>query len=306
MWLVLTHPIIQHKQWLDGPMPALQAEEVQQVTCDTSAAAAAAADQASPVMIETHESLAAARQLATCWEGLKSCWPPPAAQPQELIAAAAAAAYGTQAAATSAAADGPGAGRRSARPHLLGCADVALQWAAAGLPEDAHLIDSAAAMCGVSLLPVMADPEGFGAAWVRHLHRDRADCQVHRPGSELHIDAVWREQVERVTWTRVMTPTQSTYTVCMYKDFSRPVLTVLQVTDVTCEMDVTSAVPAATSGSSVLLCAWDATQLEDMQSLLAASRLITPTEGTTSSCERPLLFRAAFHIVDVSTACIRD
>ena len=100
-----------------------------------------------------------------------------------------------------------------------------------------------------------------------------------------------------------MDESDDTYTVYIYsvrvQILSRPVLTVLQVVDVTCEMDVTSAVPAATSGSSVLLCAWHASQLENMQSLLAASRLTTPAEGTTPSCGRPLLFVAAFHIVQM-------
>ena len=154
--------------------------DAQQGPGDTSSAAA----PADHLRLQ-HESLAAARQLTTCWEGLKCQWPLTAAQPQELIAAAAAAAYGTQAAAISAAPDGSGAGRGSAHPHLLGCPDVALQWAAAGLPEDAHLIDSAAAMWGAQLLPVMVDPEGFGAAWVRWLNRDRADFQVQTPDGEL-------------------------------------------------------------------------------------------------------------------------
>lgn len=73
-------------------------------------------------------------------------------------------------------------------------------------------------------------------------------------------------------------------------------LTVLQVVEVMCKMDVTSAVPAATGGSAVLLCAWDATQLENMQSLLAASRLITPAEGTTLRCGRPLLSLLPFKL----------
>jgi hypothetical protein len=96
-----------------------------------------------------------------------------------------------------------------------------------------------------------------------------------------------------------MTSTKSAYTVYIYTSISRPALTILQVIDATCERDVKSAVPAATSGSAVLLCAWDATQLESMQSLLAASRGITPAEGTTLRCPVPCTVRAAFHIVQM-------
>jgi hypothetical protein len=172
--------MVAKRLWFDGLLQSALQAEAQPAPGDAAAAAVTAG--------QSHDSLAAARQLTTCWEGLKCRWPPTAAQPQELIAAAAAAAYGTQAAAASP--DGPGPGGRSARSHLLGCADVALQWAAAGLPEDAHLIDSAAAMWGAQLLPVMADPEGFGAAWVRWLHRDTADFQVQRSCS--FVDVLWR------------------------------------------------------------------------------------------------------------------
>lgn len=182
--------------WFDGLLQSALQAEAQPAPGDAAAAAAAVTAG------QSHDSLAAARQLTTCWEGLKCQWPPAAAHPQELIAAAAAAAYGTQAAATSASLDGSRAGCRSRRPYLLGCPDVASQWVAAGLPEDAHLIGSAAAMWGAQLLPVMADPEGFGAAWVRWLHRDTADFQVQRAGGQEAscscMDNLWRKRVDCV------------------------------------------------------------------------------------------------------------
>ena len=69
----------------------------------------------------------------------------------------------------------------------------------------------------------------------------------------------------------------------------------MQVIDVTGEADIASALPVATSVAAVLLCAWDATQLETLLSLLAATRLSTPAEGTTRM--RTCSTVAAFHIL---------
>ena len=50
--------------------------------------------------------------------------------------------------------------------------ELPTSWAAAGLPADAHLMASAALMRHAQRLHVvLADPYGFGAAWVRHSHR---------------------------------------------------------------------------------------------------------------------------------------
>lgn len=145
----------------------------------------AAADAAAAAVQERlqtcRDRLAAARQLEACWEGLCSSWPPPPAEPDDLIAAAAAAAYGGQPAGPAAAPADSGSSHTAAQLHLLQCADMPARWAAAELPPDQHLIASAARMRHAQRLPVMADPEGFGAAWVRYMHKDDAKLQVWLP-----------------------------------------------------------------------------------------------------------------------------
>lgn len=151
----------------------MQGLEAAQQPDATDAAPAAATSER---LQACRERLAAARQLEACWEGLSGSWPLPAAVTRDLLTAAAAAAYGRQSAALV-----PPGSCGPAQLQVLGCADVPAQWAAAGLPADERLIVSAAMMRHAQQLPVMADPEGFGAVWLRHMHMDGAKLQVWLP-----------------------------------------------------------------------------------------------------------------------------
>lgn len=140
-----------------------------------------AAQQAAPADAATvaqgascRDRLEAARQLESCWGGLRNSWLLHL-EPAEIIAAAAAVAYPSIHAADVSSTEASGG---SAMFDVLGCKDLPVRWAAAGLPADEQLTVRAAAMQHARRLPVMADPNGIGSAWVRHMHKNDARLQV--------------------------------------------------------------------------------------------------------------------------------